>query len=298
MFEEESKEQDGDLILSVRQFLLGFAESAIPEKKEGLFRRVRRSVDGTLLRRRSRQASASSWQSSPNSVIGLLTEYSSCVNAVLLEDTARSTPIIDGLLRNYLHDIETDMKQQRLLRLILENLLTHHFETAPLEDMLRGSNTPLTLLLSKLSSRPESTDAVTSLLANALDNSKNPTEDPFILAERILNRLEVEAMPFCLRIPCELILCMSPPNHRERFVGGFFFLRCLNPKLVSFQSQKHDQKILINVARYLQRLANSMDASTAMDNKFDDDDTEEQRARSWVLENNSTMTRALQNLIM
>ncbi|GBG30940.1 GTPase-activating protein [Hondaea fermentalgiana] len=196
-----------------------------------------------------------------------------CVTSFLKCDQEFSLPqrkqLLQELFSLCLADVESDPRQQLLLANLAEDLLEAELQAhSGAEDKessvegaawLRSSSSAASVFLTTYLRRPECEAAVIALLDNALDpaQSKNgPSSDPAILAERILRKLRPDAVPAGMRLLCRQLAALAPPGLREPLLGGFIILKFINPSLVSVPRSTHAQRVLVDVARHLQHLAN------------------------------------------
>lgn len=220
-----------------------------------------------------------SWEDSPGLMVDLLTQYPYCVTDVLVGKNgalgaADRKRLIAVLFRYVLHDVERDVRQQRLLMALLEDLL--HLELSRADahtTFLRGSSSPAALFVMAYVRRPECRAAATEALVDVLTLSdppskkkKNETSDAAVLATRLIATLHSRAasLPVGLQLVAEQIHAMAPRSHRERFVGAVLVLRFLNPQIVAFQHPRaQPQATRVAVARLLQHLANQSATAAA-----------------------------------
>jgi len=171
--------------------------------------------------------------------------------------------LAEFLVDELFDDLDADLRQQRLLFSILEDLVSHELAGGS-EAVLRDSASPAVQFASALvRRRPECQRGLQAVLGEVLLQGKNATSDPALLAARVLAALRRWRFPAALAILLDVVLRLAPRGRQERLAGGLLFLRVVNPALVAFATPHYRARTRLDAARILQHLANGTPFSDA-----------------------------------
>eukprot|EP00516_Mucochytrium_quahogii_P007484 CAMPEP_0203747232 /NCGR_PEP_ID=MMETSP0098-20131031/2441_1 /ASSEMBLY_ACC=CAM_ASM_000208 /TAXON_ID=96639 /ORGANISM=" , Strain NY0313808BC1" /LENGTH=243 /DNA_ID=CAMNT_0050635597 /DNA_START=283 /DNA_END=1014 /DNA_ORIENTATION=- len=160
-------------------------------------------------------------------------------------DVPQTKQLCAHISNEILTDLENEPKHEKLLLNLVQRLIAVE-ATNDVGVFLRGNQTATAIFLATIIKRPSVINYLQTVIKHALD--KKHANDPAKLCICVLNSLRAHTLPKELEIINTQIALAAPEK-----LSGFFFLRCLNPTIVTYEGAPTE--FLIDTARLLQKFA-------------------------------------------